>query len=154
MTSAFGSYYTHRPSLVKILLMLLCNCCAKIAPKKRTHNTNSTGMSVNLVVCACGFILIRSRKGQGSAYAAHQCSSWRWNLISSMRMQTVKKTFVGASIARPCPFACEKDLPRKALLRQVGGRPMVAPTYSMRLPIRYKTVTYRCRTCNPVLRVL
>ena len=80
MTSAFGNYYTHRPALVKILLMLLCNCCAKIAPKKRTHNTNSTGMSVNLVVYACGFILIRSRKGQGSAYAAHQCSSWRWNL--------------------------------------------------------------------------
>ena len=65
-----------------------------------------------------------------------------------------QKTLVGAGIARPCPFACEKTYPEKALLRQVGGRPMVAPTYSMRLPIRYKTVTYRCRTCNPVLRVL
>ena len=40
-----------------------------------------------------------------------------------------QKTFVGASIARPCPFACEKTYPEKALLRQVGGRPMVAPTY-------------------------
>ena len=54
------------------------------------------------------------------------------------------KTSVGASIARPCPFVWEKTCPEKALLRQVGGRPMVAPTYSMRLPIRYKTVTYRC----------
>ncbi len=42
-----------------------------------------------------------------------------------------QKTFVGASIARPCPFACEKTYPEKALLRQVGGRPMVAPTYSI-----------------------
>ena len=40
-----------------------------------------------------------------------------------------QKTLVGASIARPCPFACEKTYPEKALLRQVGGRPMVAPTY-------------------------
>ena len=70
MTSAFGNYYTHRQALVKILLMLLRNYCAKIATKKRKHNTNSTGMSVNLVVCACGFILIRSRKGQGSALLA------------------------------------------------------------------------------------
>ena len=38
-----------------------------------------------------------------------------------------QKTLVGASIARPCPFACEKTYPEKALLRQVGGRPMVAP---------------------------
>ena len=42
-----------------------------------------------------------------------------------------QKTLVGASIARPCLFACEKNLPGKALLRQVGGRPMVAPTYSI-----------------------
>ena len=42
-----------------------------------------------------------------------------------------QKTLVGASIARPCPFACEKTYPEKALLRQVGGRPMVAPTYSI-----------------------
>ena len=40
-----------------------------------------------------------------------------------------QKTLVGASIARPCPFACEKTYPEKALLRQVDGRPMVAPTY-------------------------
>ena len=31
------------------------------------------------------------RRGRLSAYAAHQCSSWRWNLISSLSMQTVKK---------------------------------------------------------------
>ena len=42
-----------------------------------------------------------------------------------------QKTLVGASIARPCPFACEKTYPEKALLRQVRGRPMVAPTYSI-----------------------
>ena len=29
-----------------------------------------------------------------------------------------QKTLVGASIARPCPFACEKTYPEKALLRQ------------------------------------
>ena len=40
-----------------------------------------------------------------------------------------QKTFVGASIALPCPLACEKTYPEKALLRQVGGRPVVAPTY-------------------------
>ena len=66
-------------------LLEFCWCfCATVAQKspqkKRKHNTNSTGMSVNLVVCACGFILIRSPKGQGSAYEAHQFSSWRWNL--------------------------------------------------------------------------
>lgn len=32
-----------------------------------------------------------------------------------------QKTLVGAGIARPCPFACEKTYPEKALLRQVGG---------------------------------
>ena len=32
-----------------------------------------------------------------------------------------QKTLVGASIARPCPFAREKTYPEKALLRQVGG---------------------------------
>ena len=42
-----------------------------------------------------------------------------------------QKTLVGASIARPCPFGCEKTYPEKALLRQVGGRPMAAPTYSI-----------------------
>ena len=31
-----------------------------------------------------------------------------------------QKTLVGASIARPCPVACEKTYPEKALLRQVG----------------------------------
>ena len=40
--------------------------------------------------------------------------------------QAVKKTLVGAGIARPCPFVCEIISPEKALLRQVGGRPMVA----------------------------
>ena len=42
-----------------------------------------------------------------------------------------QKTLVGASIARPCPFACEKTYPEKALLRQVDGRPMAAPRYSI-----------------------
>ena len=45
--------------------------------------------------------------------------------------QAVKKTLVGAGIARPCPFVCEITSPEKALLRQVGGRPMVAPTHSI-----------------------
>ncbi|MEF2669288.1 MAG: hypothetical protein U0M85_03300, partial [Gemmiger sp.] len=34
--------------------------------------------------------------------------------------QAVKKTLVGAGIARPCPFICEITSPEKALLRQVG----------------------------------
>ena len=42
-----------------------------------------------------------------------------------------QKTLVGASIARPCPFVCETASPENALLRQVGGRPMVAPTHSI-----------------------
>ena len=42
-----------------------------------------------------------------------------------------QKTLVGASIARPCPLACEKTYPEKALLRQVDGRPMGAPRYSI-----------------------
>ena len=92
MTSAFGSYYTHRPALVRVLLMFLRNCCAKTATKKRKHNTNLTGMSVNLVVCVLAVLsLSGAQKGRGSAYEAHQCSSWRWNLISSLSMQTVKK---------------------------------------------------------------
>ena len=41
-----------------------------------------------------------------------------------------QKILVGASIARPCPFVCEKAFPENALLRRVGGRPMVAPTHS------------------------
>ncbi|WP_418587679.1 hypothetical protein, partial [Gemmiger sp.] len=45
--------------------------------------------------------------------------------------QAVKKTLGGASIARPCPFVCETTSPDKTLLRQVGGRPMVAPTHSI-----------------------
>ena len=45
--------------------------------------------------------------------------------------QAVKKTLVGAGIARPCPFVCETTSPENALLRQVGGRPMVAPTEEM-----------------------
>ena len=45
--------------------------------------------------------------------------------------QAVKKTLVGAGIARPCPFVCETTSPENALLRQVGGRPMVAPTHSI-----------------------
>ena len=45
--------------------------------------------------------------------------------------QAVKKTLVGASIARPCPFVCETTSPENALLHQVSGRPMVAPTHSM-----------------------
>ena len=66
MTSAFGNYYTHRQALVKILLMFLHNCCAKIATKKRTHNTNSTGMSVNLVVCVLAVLsLSGAEKGRG-----------------------------------------------------------------------------------------
>ena len=46
--------------------------------------------------------------------------------------QAVKKTFVGAGIARPCPFVCEITSPENALLRQVCGRPIVAPTHSIR----------------------
>ena len=66
MTSAFGNYYTHRQALVKILLMLLRNYCAKIATKKRKHNTNSTGMSVNLVVCVLAVLsLSGAEKGKG-----------------------------------------------------------------------------------------
>ena len=66
MTSAFGNYYTHRQALVKILLMLLRNYCAKIATKKRKHNTNSTGMSVNLVVCVLAVLsLSGAEKGRG-----------------------------------------------------------------------------------------
>ena len=42
--------------------------------------------------------------------------------------QAVKKTFVGASIARPCSFVCETTSPENVLLRQGCGRPMVAPT--------------------------
>ncbi len=45
--------------------------------------------------------------------------------------QAVEKTLVGASIARPCPFVYEMTSPENALLRQVGGRPMVAPTHSI-----------------------
>ena len=33
--------------------------------------------------------------------------------------QAVKKTLVGASIARPCPFVCEKTFLKNALMRQV-----------------------------------
>ena len=43
-----------------------------------------------------------------------------------------RKTLVGASIARPCPFALQKTVPEKALLRPAGGRPMVAPTHAIR----------------------
>ena len=42
-----------------------------------------------------------------------------------------QKTLVGAGIARPCPFVYETTSPENALLRQVGGRPMVAPTHSI-----------------------
>ena len=45
--------------------------------------------------------------------------------------QAVKKTLVGAGIARPCPFVCETTSPENALLRQVGGRLMVVPTHSI-----------------------
>ena len=45
--------------------------------------------------------------------------------------QAVKKTLVGAGIARSCPFVCEITSPENALLRQVCGRPMVAPTHSI-----------------------
>ena len=45
--------------------------------------------------------------------------------------QAVKKTLVGAGIARPCPFVCEITFPENALLRQVGERPLVAPTHSI-----------------------
>ena len=66
MTSAFGNYYTHRQALVKILLMLLRNYCAKIATKKRKHNTNSTEMSVDLVVCVLAVLsLSGAEKGRG-----------------------------------------------------------------------------------------
>ena len=42
-----------------------------------------------------------------------------------------RKTLVGASIARLCPVALQKTVPENALLRQAGGRPMVAPTFSI-----------------------
>ena len=35
--------------------------------------------------------------------------------------QAVKKTLVGAGVARPCPFVCETTSPENALLRQIGG---------------------------------
>ena len=66
MTSAFGNYYTHRQALVKILLMLLGNYCAKIATKKRKPNTNSTERSVDLVVCVLAVLsLSGAEKGRG-----------------------------------------------------------------------------------------
>jgi hypothetical protein len=38
-----------------------------------------------------------------------------------------QKTLVGASVARPCPFACEKNLPGKGVAapssRATNGRP-------------------------------
>ena len=52
----------------------------------------------------------------------------------------LSKTLVGASIARPCPFALQKTVPEKALLRQVGGRPMVAPTHAIRQECNLLTV--------------
>ena len=64
--------------------MLLRNYCAKIATKKRKHNTNSTGMSVNLVVCVLAVLsLSGAEKGRGQLM--------RYCLISSLSMQTVKK---------------------------------------------------------------
>ena len=42
-----------------------------------------------------------------------------------------QKTLVRASIARPCPFVCEKTFLKNALMRQVLWRPMVAPTHSI-----------------------
>ena len=51
-----------------------------------------------------------------------------------------RKTLVGASIARPCPFALQKTVSEKALLRQVGGRPMVAPTHAIRQECNLLTV--------------
>ena len=158
MITAFGSYYTHRQALVKILLMLLRNYCAKIATKKRTHNTNSTGMSVNLVVCVLAFYPYPEPKRAGVSfvglsksgrlhpacphrqdpYPAPRRGQRRGRLSAYAVLPYIfpeyadcQKTLVGASIARPCPFACEKTYPEKALLRQVGGRPLLAPTYSI-----------------------
>ena len=53
-----------------------------------------------------------------------------------------RKTLVGASIARLCPFALQKSVPEKALLRQVGGRPMVAPTHAIRQECNLLSVCY------------
>ena len=55
-----------------------------------------------------------------------------------MRPPGCRKTLVGASIARPRPFALQETIPENALLRQVGGRPMVAPT-----PQQYFTMQQR-----------
>lgn len=92
MTSAFGSYYTHRQALVKILLMLLRNYCAKIATKKRKHNTNSTGMSVNLVVRVLAVLsLSGAEKGRGQLMRHTNVQVEDGILYLSLSMQTVKK---------------------------------------------------------------
>ena len=51
-----------------------------------------------------------------------------------------RKTLVGASIARPCPFALQEAFPENALLRQVDGRPMVAPTHAKKQECNFLTV--------------
>ena len=113
-------------------LLEFCWCfCATVAQKssqkKRKHNTNSTGMSVNLVVCACGFILIRSPKGEGVSLWGTPMFKLKMESYIFPEYADCQKTLVGAGIARPCPFACEKNLPGKGVAapswRVTNGRP-------------------------------
>ena len=51
-----------------------------------------------------------------------------WSKSLTMRMQTVEKLLQGRALLARARLPCKKTVPENALLRQVGGRPMVAPT--------------------------
>ena len=135
-------------------LLKFCWCfCATVAqksPQKSVNTTqNSTGMSVNLVVCVLAVLsLSGAEKGRGQlcwlvqkrtasssqpsqattlAQAPSPCQR-RGRLSAYAVLPYIfpeyadcQKTLVGASIARPCPFVCEKTFRENALLRQAGG---------------------------------
>ena len=70
-----------------------------------------------------------------------------------------RKTLVGASIARPCPFALQKNCPGKCVAavswRATNGRPYTAALFyhaaTANVPGTVKTVPYKAPV-NPICR--
>ena len=113
-------------------LLEFCWCfCATVAQespqKKRTHNTNSTGMSVNLVVCVLAVLsLSGAQKGRGQLMR-HTNVQVEDGILYLPWVCRLSKNSCRGEHCSPVPVCLRKNLPGKGVAapswRATNGRP-------------------------------
>ena len=113
-------------------LLKFCWCfCATIAQKSPQKSVNTTQIQREcpwIWSCAClRFYPYPEPKRAGGSLCGTPMFKLKMESYIFPEYADCQKTLVGASIARPCPFACERNLPGKGVAapswRVTNGRP-------------------------------